>query len=490
MTDALFDGPDIREQRSHAGGHVVGGAGVRSLWRRTVRLSLWALATLLLVNGCFLAIRLGDGLLARDHISSALLKGFERGAMGVNPYPRNVLAGRDGYSDCITAQIAVLGDRTLLKNALAPRLMSQEQVGHASNQHNACEELLQYLDGSAQPLPGATYTRFWHGAATALNMALLALPLDGYKALLLDLTLGLIAATAVCAALAGKRLLAALAPLLLASFAFGGQVGYAQLISYGPAAIATWCMALALIVERNRMSDERVVRFAVTAGALEAFFDQMISVPLAAGIFVVVAGAITAERGGGPAQGLSRVGGIVIAWGCGLIGSYAIKLGLSVVVLGPSALSEFVQQIAYRAGTVDAEIGLSPAAPVSRVTVVGLAMLRSLVNIWRLGYTDAPGMFCVTIAALGITGWVFAATSLIAALRERRAGVFLNCGAGYIAASLVIVAWFVLFPEHVARHSFTVRAALIWIIGGWGWFLCGRLTPSADQSIVTRGLPS
>ena len=480
MADVVFE--KVGGERHPCAEHPIGNrSGVGTRFRHLVRLGLTLLTTLLLLNGCFLALRLADSLIDKDQIASAMRDGFEHGAMSLDPWPHNALLGRDHYSDCITAQIAVVGDKTPFKNALAPRLMSQEQAGHAALQHNACDELLQYLNGSAQPIPGVTYTRFWHGAANVLNVALLSLPFDGYRAILLDLTLGLIAATAVCAALAGKHLLTALAPLLVGSFAFDGQIGYAQLVSYGPAAIATWSVALALVHERNRMTEERMVRFAVTAGALEAFLDQMISVPLAAAVFVVVAGTITADHANGPARSLSRMSSIVVAWACGLVGSYAIKLGLSMMVLGPNALIEFAQQIAYRAGTVDTEIGLDPAASTSRLAIVGLAILRALANAWRLGYTDAPGMFCISLGLAGIAGWAFAATFLVAAWREGRAAVVLEYGAAYIAASLVVAGWFVMFPEHVLRHSFTVRASLIWVIGGWGWFLSARLASQWDR---------
>ena len=129
------------------------GFGTRALVsdriRRVARLGAVALVAVLLLNVCFLAIRVADGLIPKDRLASTMLQGFERGAMGVDPWPRNVLQGRDRYSDCITAQIAVLGDTTLLSNALAPRLMSQEQIGHSALQHNPCEELLQYLNNRA-----------------------------------------------------------------------------------------------------------------------------------------------------------------------------------------------------------------------------------------------------------------------------------------------------------------------------------------------------
>ena len=299
------------------------------------------------------------------------------------------------------------------------------------------------------------------------------------------MTLGLIAATAVCAALAGPRLLIALAPLLVASFTFDGQIGYGQLLSYGPAAIATWSVALALLLGRNRMTDERMVCFAVTAGAVEAFFDQMISVPLAAAIFVVIAGTITADPRNSPTRSLARMSGIAAAWGCGLVGSYAIKLGLSTLVLGHGVLDDFIRQFAYRAGTIDPEIGLDPADHVSRLGTVVLALVRGGKHIWRLGYTDSPGLLNYAVEIVGAAGWALAATSFISATRERRAAL-LDCGAGYIAASLVVAAWFVLFPEHVLRHTFTARVFLIWIIGGWGWLCSARMAPRGDDHRPSR----
>ena len=148
---------------------------------------------LLATNAVFLAVRFADNLIPKEVVEASLRAGYEDGSMTVLSYPQNMLAGRDQYSDCIVAQIAVLGDPNPVRDALAPRILAAEQVGSDMTpvRRFPCSDLKNYVEGSFARVPKDTYTRFWHGASSILAAGLSILPVDGYRALLLNLTLGL-----------------------------------------------------------------------------------------------------------------------------------------------------------------------------------------------------------------------------------------------------------------------------------------------------------
>lgn len=442
---------------------------------------------LLAANGAFLAVRFADNLVPKAAVAASLRAGYANGSMTVDSYPTNMLAGRDQYSDCIAAQLAVLGGADAASDAVAPRLLSPEQVGPDMRpiRQYPCQALKRYVESGYPQAPSATYTRFWQGSASLLAVGLATMPVDVYRALLLMTALGLIALTAVLAALADKRLLIAMAPLLLASALFGGQIGYGQLFSYGPPQIALWIFAAAIIALRRHWTHERLILLAVLSGATEAFLDQIISVPLIAASFLIVAGLVIQHRDGTPPvrQAIASMATLMLAWAFGFAGTYAMKLLLSVVLLGWAPLQEFLQQLAFRAGTVDPEFGYTPDHPPSRLFLLWVDILALAGNFWRLGFaSDDSGILNYLALLFGAAGWVTAILRRARGAAEDRARA-LAAGIPYIAAALFLLIWVIALPEHTMRHAFfMVRSAMIWLIGGWGWLACAywRRAPPAD----------
>lgn len=457
------------------------------------RILLSCFAALLALNLAFLGIRLADNLVSKSIVEKELRVGFSNGSMSITSYPGNMLIGRDQYSDCIIAQLAVLGGADALHDAIAPRLLHLEQVGPDGQPitYQACGELKRYLDGNNRHIPGATYTRFWQGGASLLALGLSFLPVDGYRGLLLNLSLGLIALTAVLAARGPPQLLTALAPLLALSFLFGGQVGYAQLFSYGPPQIVMWGIAAGMIAFRGCLTIGRMMPIAVTAGALEAFFDQIISVPLAAVVFALVAGFVlqvnaAPQRTRDAAATMALLFG---AWIFGFAGSYAIKLLISVALLGWAPIHDFVTQLLFRAGTVDPQFGFGPERHTSRLVMLGSNFVALLANSWRLGYTsrNSEAVGCLVVAAVMLVGWVTALSTLLTLPRDAR-DRFTAAGMPYIAAAVFLLLWVIALPEHTIRHAFfMVRSAVPWLIGGWGWILAAH---RSDRRQTTEAGPS
>ncbi len=458
------------------------------------------LTVLLLANAVFLAIRVADVLLPRPAIEAALGEGFASGGLGPANYSTSHLLGIDQYTDCTSMQIAVLGNTPALRNALAPRLASGESPlpGEAAPPTRyRCAELREALDGTLRIEGEPTYTRFWHGQSTLLALALQVLPLDGYRALLLDLGLGLIALAAVLAALRGRRVLVCLAPLLLASFVLGGQFGFGQLVSHAPGQIVAWAMAVVLIARWDRLGEPTIRRLAVLAGALEAFFDMMIGQPFAVSLFLIVAGTLSlaAARPPGLARAAAATFARAMAWGFGLAGSFGLKLLLTASVLGGEAVfGPFLAQLRLRTGIADPQAGLAAG---SWADAVGRDILLLANEASNLGYTaGGSGPASAMIVAAGLAGWLWLADRARRAWRDGRLGTLLANGTGYGAAALLFLAWVAIFPEHTWRHAwFMVRAASVWLFGGWGWALTDLVlsgwmpTRSAAISAAAPSLP-
>jgi hypothetical protein len=358
-----------------------------------------------------------------------------------------------------------------------------------------CLDLKKYLDGTIGGDQGSTYTRFWHGSASLVAAALTVLPVDGYRALLLNTTLALIGLSAVLAALNGLPMLLGIAPLLVLSFLLDGQFGYGQLVSHAPTQIASWAMAAFLIGWQSRLTTRKIILLAILLGCVQSFFDLLINVPLPASIFLVVATAVSLPRWRSQPFSVAASGsvGFGLAWGFGFLGSCVAKLALTAAVLGWGAvISPFIEQLRFRTGLVDPEKGLAVEDHASWVGMIGRNVYNLGANFWRLGYTDGrPNVVSAIIAVIALVGWGWAACRIIRALRRHHIRVMLINGTGYVAASLLVLAWVAVFPEHTWRHAFfMVRSAMIWIAGGWGWALTDyaagrcwkRRTPAGESA--------
>ena len=427
------------------------------------------------MNGAFLLARLVGGMVPTYRVIHALRAGFAGGSATISDYPRGRFIGVDQYTDCVTFQVAILGNDGPLSTALAPRILSPEGVapGATVGPVHRCAELKSYLDegtqGSAQL---ATYTRFWQGPATFLSLALAVLSLDGYRALLLTASFGVIALCAVLAALKSRDLFLGLSPLLLFSFVADEQVGFGQLVSHAPSCIASWSFAALLIACKDLLSFRRVILLAVAAGSTEAFVDFLISVPMSASIFIIVSVAVMLPtwRNCSVARAAGYTVSYAGAWYGGFLGTYVSKLALTIPVLGWSnVVTPFLEQLRFRMSTVDPSEGLVVqgwgSTPIAAFKAIG----RLAENVWMLGYTEQHRFVVAAMLLIGGCGWAYAIWRVLHKLSQER-GHSLLSGLGYVTASLLMLIWVVALPEHTWRHFwFMIRSAMIWLPAGWGW---------------------
>jgi len=261
-------------------------------------------------------------------------------------------------------------------------------------------------------------------------------------------------------------------------------------VSYAPAMIACWAMVLFLIIRQDRLTFEHLLLLAVLAGALEAFFDMMISIPLTASIYLIVAGTLVALRSSSVRNALASMLGLTAAWSFGLGGSYLAKLLLTSAVLGWQAVFQpFLTQLQFRVGTVDPEAHLPKDASWGGMIFNNIDRLSG--ESARLGFDNTePELTSAYFTAFALIGWGYALWQLFVARRQHRAGLVWIAGAGYLAATVFVLVWVAAFPEHTWRHAWiTVRTTTIWIAAGWGWALTARVMQSAVAATAPAPVP-
>lgn len=437
-------------------------ANVRPL--RAVRMLL---ALLVVLNCGFLGLRLAQTFIPKQAIIEEVRRGVRLGTLSWDDYPSNYLIGFDQWTDCLALELASVGADTRLTEALAPEVLSP------TNAAGRCPALVGFVYGGFRPSEPYTYTRFWHGYSTVLAYALQVMPLQAYRGLLSMLCYGAVAFAACAAALAGARILRMLLPLLVAGFAFTGLPQFGPLVSHSPAFIAMWTLAGVLLLMRQRLSSLGVLGMALLFGALEAFLDAMILCPLSAGLAVIFANAAYLERlDRAPFRQIALFNGaVVLAWGLGFAGTYIFKLAATMAVLGfDPVITPFIDQLMLRMGP--ASEGAS--------TFFG----RLYDNLWRIGYgdhdrgDDQAGIAAGLLVTVMAVGWASAIARFVGSWRRGAPGFRLGGAFGFLLASAMLLGWCVVFREHTARHAFfVVRTTILWIAGGWCWFLAQRAAP-------------
>jgi hypothetical protein len=164
------------------------------------------------------------------------------------------------------------------------------------------------------------------------------------------------------------------------------------------------------------------------------------------------------------------------AWALGFGGTYVAKLLLTCAVLGWHAVIDpFFVQLRFRVGLTDAHARMP--TELGWLGVLGENIRMLFVEMWHLGYTSSYSYdMIVWVRWLTILGWIFAGWQLGRACWKKRPQTALIAGAGYLAASVFVLAWVAAFPEHTWRHLWIMsRSAAIWIAAGWGWALTTRM---------------
>lgn len=440
------------------------------------RSSLWptigvlALA-LVLLNGSFLAIRVGGSFLPKAPIAEQVQRGLRLGVLSTEDYPGNYLLGIDQYTDCVALELALTPSSAVLEQALAPRVLSLPDVP------GRCATLADFVSGKFRSDEVYRYTRFWHGYATVTAAALQVFPLRAYRGLLTMLCYGAIAFAAACAAFAARRTVLALLPLFVGSFAFSEIDQLGASLSHAPAFVALWAFAGVILLFRERLSFAGLLTIVLCMGATEAFLDSMILCPLSAALALIAAGCAREDRigTGGWQRALGFYAAVLGAWCLGFLGTYLCKLAFTIAILGVDpVIVPFVQQLRLR-------MAPGPQQPGSY-----LGALYS--NLWRMSYGDAvPQAAALGLLTVGGLGWLCALGRAGIARRRGAGWAGFVEGAGFVAATLVVLAWFTLFREHTWRHAFfMVRVTIIGLTAGWCWWLAQSADRRGARSLLSR----
>lgn len=429
---------------------------------------LLSFALLAALNISFLLVRVAGTYLPKDTIEAALATAFGRGTATTEDYPVNPLVGLDQYTDCVSFELALLGNDGVFAEALAPRLLQDVRASYR------CVHLARYLDGVYRPDRAWTYTRFWQGQATLTAAMLQVFSLGYYRTILVMLCYASIGFAGLCVAHARPERLFVLAPLFALAFALSGIAAFGSLVSHAPPFIALWVVVGVMVLRRPRLNWGSVFIFGVVAGAIEAYLDMLMLVPFSAAIFVLFANAAFHDRLRElrPRDVWIFNAAATAAWACGFLGTYVFKIGFTIALLGwEPVMTPLTDQLTLHLGTVNSAVGLHEASGLaSRLALLGRNLVKLGGNLWRLGYAEGSLAASAIIAVLALFGWLAASVFFVGAFRRGRGSEALANGAGFIAASSIVMVWFALLPEHTFVHAwFMVRATVVWIAAGWCW---------------------
>ena len=199
-------------------------------------------------------------------------------------------------------------------------------------------------------------------------------------------------------------------------------------------------------------------------GGLTAIFEFMIGT-LPAGVSAVLLGyAWHASRNSVSATSAWRNAAYAVsAFIGGFLALFAIKLTFAVGVYGPGVLDDFAAHLLRVAG-------VSPNRwSMSRLELTWVAVNGMRGSVYRLfGGEKWLALVVVAIAALA---------ALAALMRTRNASAVL-----YLLAMLAVPAWFVVFPDHTARHGWFMARICIWPLIAAGVFFISTLRADAAET--------
>jgi hypothetical protein len=431
---------------------------------------------LLLINTAFLVLRIAGTLVPKAPIAMEVTRGLESAAFAREDYPANSMIGADQWTDCLAFEIALAKGPTTFIEALAPSVLSDPMSD------TRCAAVVDYVGGDYTTDAMFDYSRFWHGYSTLMSVALQVMPLGTYRGLLTMLCYGAIMFVGSAAGLADRQTLIVMLPLLAIGLAGSAIYEYGALVSHSPAFIAMWTLSGLVLLLKDRLSFQGLLLFAATFGMIEAFLDAMILCPLSATLAIIfcnVAKLRPLQRASLREITLFNMG-LVCAWSFGFIGTYISKLALTIPVLGfHRVIDPFISQLLLR---------MSPAGETP------LSFLRALAEqSYRLAYAEYHIHYGEALVILAsATGWACAVAAFV---RSGTTGTWrgmLAVGSGFIIASLFVLSWFLVFPEHTINHAWVmVRVTIVWIAGGWCWLLAQRvLRPKISTLFHDRPNPA
>jgi hypothetical protein len=407
--------------------------------------------------------------LPRPPIHRALTTAFDASSlMNANAAFGDARRGASQYNDCVIFSTAYFRAGTQLEDLVTPVYPNLSRVDPDEND-GACRMLEIALDADEENRVGyVRYHRYLFGQRGIVAAALQVMSIDSLRLALAVVT----HAMAACAIIWGlftmlrdQRLgLALVLSGTALMFVFGLRY-FGQSVAHAPGDFVAMVLLLWMLTSDPHDSQRKSGTLTALAlfGGLTAIFEFMIGTLPAGATAVLLGYAWHASRASVSATLAWRNAAYgVSAFIGGFLALFAIKLISAVGVYGPGVLHDF-------GGHLLDVAGVSP----NRWSMSWLELTWTAVNGLGGNFSrlfDGDEWFAVVVVVIA------ALAALTALLRTRNANAVL-----YLLAMLAVPAWFILFPDHTARHGWFMARICIWPMIAAGVFFISTLRPDAAE---------
>jgi hypothetical protein len=406
--------------------------------------------------------------LPRPPIQRALASAFDSGSLTTaNAAFGDARRGASQFNDCVIFGAAYFRAGPALEDFVTP---VQPLPVDPGKRVGACGVLRDALDADEKNRVGYwRYHRYLFGQRGIVAAALQVMSIDSLRLALAVAT----HAMAGCAIIWGlftivrdQRLGFALALSGTALMFFFGLRYFGQSVAHAPADFVAMALLLWMLANDPHAPQRKSGALTGLAlfGGLTAVFELMIgTLPTALGS-VLLGYAWHASRSpiSSTAAWANAARGVG-AFSAGFVALFALKLALAVGVYGVEVLGDFANRLLFRAGmSID-----DPSMSRLFLTWIGVNGLRRHFATLFDGYT----WLAYIVVMIGLLA------ALTAFLRARNAKALL-----YLAAMATVPAWFVMFPDHTARHGWFMARICIWPLIAAGVFFIATLRADAAES--------
>jgi hypothetical protein len=391
-------------------------------------------------------------LLPRAPIHDALAAAFASGALtSEDEAVGDARRGASQFNDCIIWGATLLRPGTALEDLASPVRPNSRGVERDERACGTLRSAVESADAASQ-VTFERYHRYLFGQRGIAASALQVMSVDSLRILLSVATHGAALALMVAGGLLlssdrrrGLALVGAGAALLV----FFGLLYFGQSIAHAPGDIVAMLLLLWMFSRDPHDTARRASTLGMLAffGGLTAIFELMIGT-LPAGAAAVVLGYAwdASRRARSPLAAWQEAAMGLGAYAGGFLAMFVVKLVITVAIYDTGVLADFSENLFKRAGLTTYEDAASSRI---ELTLVALNGLRGSITTLFYGYT------WLAYAGVGLAALLAA----IALVRARAADAVL-----YVLAMLAIPVWFVLFPEHTARHGWLMARIVIWPI--------------------------
>ena len=452
-----------------------------------------AVTLVVLVNVVFLMLGLWVATLPREPLVRRVQEAFASGDLIENDWPwLESQHGFDQYNDCSILQMITNHDDRILANAVGPLIYNKNR-----GETDKCATLRKIAtEGpSGAPYLVFRYTRYWHGYDAVAAALLLGFDVGSARKALKIALYGALVLLGAAAGTQHRGLLVVAAIIAITGTLFWAVPYFGQCFSHAPGDILVILGLACLLRWRARLSRlATLVPFCAFYGAGVVYLEFLTGqLPTAAGLLFPTAYLIARARprpDDHPRAAWRFAVAALMAFVLGAVLTVVIKQILAVAIVGPEALSSFLEYL-------QRYVNPSPTASLRHFGETWSSPHRSIVwsslkaisVVLGEGYVLTYGsrQAAAFLYASGALAWVTAAYVTVRRPARWASSDLLAMAAG---AGIVVV-WTLTFQTHTTLHKFwMVRMMLVPLSMGWGALAWQLITNPARDRAPSRWTPA